>query len=183
VVVVPPGSQGQCTEFVEIVGFLTHEAPDEKGVSKQIQLELSVHKFGELQEGKIDNSAMALETVHVLVVIPSGQLATVIDKSNLKLAWQVAGFEVLRLNRAGLKFGGKRLKGPGTELNRFHLNVKPRDGIGLAEATYPHLLEVKVRGTTQYLEYKMYEHPDLNGMVCLKHCHRQMFAMKIAHLH
>ena len=101
-------------------------------------------------------------------------------KNMIKVAWQRHGFEVLKMNREGIKVGGKRLKGVGTELNRFHFNIRPRDS-DLAHAAYPHLLDIKVHGTTQWLDYTMFEHPDLTGMVCVKYCHRQTQAMKNLH--
>jgi len=131
---------GKATEFVDEVGFFTLEVVDAKGLAQQITLDLTLHKFGELQDGKVSNSAIELESLHVLVVLPAGLLATSIDKNMIKVAWQRHDFEVLKMNREGVKIGGKRLKGMGTELNRYHFNIRPRDS-DLAHAAYPHMLD------------------------------------------
>ena len=61
-------------EFVDEVGFFTLEVNDDRGIAQQITLDLSLHKFGELQDGKVSDKLLELETAHVLVVLPAGPL-------------------------------------------------------------------------------------------------------------
>ena len=161
-------------QFVEEVGFFTHEAYDEKGMAHQITLDLTYHKFGNLQDGKASEKMIELETAHVLVVVPAGPLVALLDKNAFKLAWQHRGFVVVKSNQEGMKIQGKRLKG--SNLNRFHFNLKHME-CELAMAPWPFTLDLQVKGTTQHLEYTIFGHPELNGKVCLKYCHRPTMEM------
>ena len=70
-----------------------------------------------------------------------------------------------------MKFNGERIKDKGLEGDMFHVNLRPRDG-DIFGAFYPPQLDVTVKGTRQYLEYQLFDHPEIDGMICNQTCHR-----------
>lgn len=125
----------------------------------------------ELKNGKMSSEMVKTLTVHVALRVPNGVLFRRINMAMLKEAWNTYDFIVLKANRAGVKFEGKRIRDKGTVSEEFHFDIRPRDG-NIWGARFPEQVVLNIMGTRQYLEYKIFEHPDLTGAMCLSRCHR-----------
>ena len=55
------------------------------------------------------------------------------------------GFCALKLNRAGVKFNGQRIKDAGLGGEMFHMNIRPMNG-DILGAFYPEQVRVQVKG-------------------------------------
>ena len=139
----------------------------------RVRLEVSIKKLtmDHTAEGKISKKMVDVLSVHVGVRIPNGPLFPHINGKVVKEAFEMLGFNVLKQNRSGVKFNGERIKDKGLGGDMFHVNIRPRDG-DILGAFYPPQLEVKVKGTRQFLEYQIFDHPEIGQMLCYKTCHR-----------
>jgi hypothetical protein len=155
--------------------FKSHhdEIPIQDCEAPPIQLKVEVIDLTEssVKEGKMTSTMVKTLTVHAALRVPHGLLFRRINMKMLKEAWNKYDFVVLKANRAGVKFQGKRIREKGTDSEEYHFDVRPRDG-NIWGAKFPEQLVLNVLGTSQYIEYRLFPHPDLNGELCLEHCHR-----------
>ena len=162
-----------CVLFVEENPVIILEVEvGEPPVATQVQLTTkAVSLAGPLKEGKISAMAMHNLTLHVVVHISNGTLFDRVTTKMLSDAFVAHDFIVFKANQAGVAVGGVSLKGKGTRTEGYHFNIRPLNG-DLCGSDYPPFLKIKVEGTTQYIDYRIFPHPDIEGKLCLDGCHR-----------
>ncbi len=160
-----------CYAFLQQCGSTIIFTHGDEPVTITLKVEAFNLSEGTLKEGKLTGAMARALTVHVSLRVPPGKLFKLINMQMIKQAWDQHGFLVLKANRAGVKFEGVRLREKGLEGGEYHLDIRPRTGV-IFGAFFPPYITIDVLGMAQYLEYKIFHHVDLDGMLCLSHCHR-----------
>lgn len=158
-----------CTKFVEQYDSMVVRT--EEGAIITLTVKAMPLSVNSIKEGKMNAKIVDSLSVHIGVKLPNGILFRYITGAMIKKFFEERGFRVLKQNRAGVKFNGQRIKDAGLGGEMFHMNIRPVNGDVLG-AFYPEQVELLVRGTNQYLDYKIFDHPDLKGMICQDDCHR-----------
>ena len=143
------------------------------GESTRIPLRVSIKKLtiDKVKDGKISSAQVDMMSLHIGIKVPNGPLFRHINTSMLVDYFKGGNFATLKQNRAGVKFNGERIRAAGLSGEMIHLNIRPYDG-DVFGAFYPPQIELMVMGTRQYLDYKIFDHPEVDGLICKMTCHR-----------
>jgi hypothetical protein len=138
-----------------------------------VTLKVSCKKLtiDKIKEGQIGDKQIDIMSLHVGIRIPNGPLFRHIHPSMLIQYFENNQFRTLKQSRGGVKFNGVRIRAAGLEGETIHLNIRPFDG-DILGAFYPPQIEIMVKGTRQFIDYTIFDHPEIDGLVCVKTCHR-----------
>ena len=168
-----------CKRFVDANPFLqvtvkVGDLDGPPGAEKLIPIQLTtkaVNLSGPLKDGRIGDMQSSIFTVHVVIHVGNGILRDRVRMAHFTEAWDEYGFQVYKTSVAGTKIDGQRIKGKGLQGGAFHFNVRPKDG-NIYGTIWPYHIKIFVEDTVQYLSYKIFPHPELEGRLCLNGCHR-----------
>ena len=122
---------------------------------------------------KLSDGLMRILTAHVIINVPNGSIFRLLNIDMLRKAFAKFDLLTLKSSRDGVKIDGKRVKVAGCDGNNYHLNVRPFNGHLLA-TYFPPTIQVYFPSLDKHIsfEYRIFEHPELSGKICLDSCHR-----------
>jgi hypothetical protein len=143
------------------------------GDGQTVHLKVTSQKLtvDKIKEGQIGAKQIDVMSLHIGVRVPNGPLFRYIQPQMLIEYFKSNQFRTLKQSRGGVKFNGERIRNAGLGGEMIHLNIRPYDG-DILGAYYPPQIEIMVKGTRQFIDYVIYDHPEINGLLCPKTCHR-----------